>query len=390
MNRLPPTLLAVTIAFCTAAPVFADRASLSFSAGGVAIAIDAEVPPEPPTPHPAQASRALSPPRPVEGVRDLDESAFFAPDPFVPDVHPSRHDATRAAGSAWAKLVADRRQSPGRVRMMAPDSALYAPLQEGIRSRLPDLAVEPCDGTMCAGGTPPAGEAWLHVDVAETATDRKPRRVNQGPNNVVSTGTGGTVSIRSAGASDAAVLVKFVDKPWLADPVAFAGRTPGAWIVARSDPARPATSPLDARNAAREAAAEDVLPLVLARLPREGRYDRANVRRIVEHRLLGDNMVADRFPQKFERGYGNLYREAVLVDASDAQLATMAGEVRRSLDAQQATRRNGFLAAGAILLVTYALYRLANAFTKGYFTWSLRTAAAIAAAGAVTAVVALV
>ena len=41
-----------------------------------------------------------------------------------------------------------------------------------------------------------------------------------------------------------------------------------------------------------------------------------------------------------------------------------------------------------MLLVTYALYRFANAFTRGYFTWSLRTAAAVVAAGAVTLLVA--
>jgi hypothetical protein len=36
--------------------------------------------------------------------------------------------------------------------------------------------------------------------------------------------------------------------------------------------------------------------------------------------------------------------------------------------------------------VVYALYRFANSFTRGYFVWSLRTAAAVAA----TAVVVLV
>ena len=51
------------------------------------------------------------------------------------------------------------------------------------------------------------------------------------------------------------------------------------------------------------------------------------------------------------------------------------------LDAERQTRVGGIAGAGAVLLVVYALYRLANAFTRGYFTWSLRTAAALAAAG---------
>jgi len=52
----------------------------------------------------------------------------------------------------------------------------------------------------------------------------------------------------------------------------------------------------------------------------------------------------------------------------------------------RAERKSVFVSAASgagVLLVTYSLYRLANAFTRGYFVWSLRTAAAVVASAAV-------
>ena len=52
-----------------------------------------------------------------------------------------------------------------------------------------------------------------------------------------------------------------------------------------------------------------------------------------ERHLAGDRLVRDRFPQKFERPYGSLYREALLIDSSDEQLDPLARNVRASLPA---------------------------------------------------------
>jgi hypothetical protein len=378
MNPLPHTLLAAALTCCLAAPALADGPSVSIRAGAneLVIAVDGD-----------RAAEAVTP-------VDADESAFFEPDPFVPDVHPSREDAARALGTKWATLAAGRwERKPDRVRIMCPDEAVFFPLQESIRARLRDVPVERCDGTLCQSENAPPGEAWLYAEVTEAKPDRTTRRVNgsrsSDRNNNTTGGPGGSVSVRSTGASDAAAITKFVDKPWVADFARFGAQNRGRWVVARSDPDRPATSPLDAMKSARSAAAREVLPLVLSRLPRAGRYDHGAVLRSIENRLLGDRLVADRFPQKYERPYGSLYRESVLLDASDARLDPLAREIRGSLESQREARVNAFAAAGAILLVTYALYRLANAFTKGYFTWSLRTAAAVVAAGAVTVIVAL-
>jgi hypothetical protein len=155
---------------------------------------------------------------------------------------------------------------------------------------------------------------------------------------------------------------------------------------------RPATSASEAAREARLAGVDEVLQLVVARMPETDgkghRYHR-QFRTMLESHLLGDRLVADRFPQKCEKLYGGLYREAVLLDVSDAQLAPLADELRYFQRERRESRLKGLASGGAVLLVIYALYRLANAFTRGYFVWSLRTAAAIAATGAVVVLTSL-
>lgn len=304
-----------------------------------------------------------APPPDVEPVRVAALPADADPNPFIPDVYPSREDAARAAATRWAMAVAARPDGgPSRVRLTGDDSAVLLVVTDAIRGQPNGLNVEAIEGAP-PGGAAPAGEAWARVAWADDM-----------------------VSIRSP---DGAASARFVDKPWVANFAGFVGRTPGRWVVGWPDADRPATSAADAARVARVWAAGELTPLVVARLPRSGRRDDARVRRMVERHLLGDRLVVDRFPQKFERPYGTLFREAVLVDASDDRLDKLARDMEETLAAERRSRIGGLASAMAVLLVTYALYRFANAFTRGYFTWSLRTAAAVAAAGAVVLVVAV-
>jgi hypothetical protein len=362
------TLLTLTALAFAAAGARADSAALSVNAGGFGVSVVADDESGVSvitTPRAAPAPAAPRAPGAVEApvvVLDADTDARA----FVPDVYPSRSEAARAAAILWAKFDPRRwDRPPARVRVMSEDPSLFTPVAEGLRARVPTLKVEPCDGTLCQSQAAPATEAWLYVSLPK----------------------GGGVAVRSVGWSDHIASARYVDKPWAASFADFCSRTPGRWVVGRSDTDRPATSPREAAEQARISAAEQVAPLVSARLPH--RYDRGNIRRVVEERLRGDRMVHDRFAQAYERGYGTLYREAVLVDASDARLDAMGRDVRQVLDAEHHARISGLAGAGAVLMVVYALYRLANAFTRGYFTWSLRTAAAVVAAGAVTMIVAL-
>jgi hypothetical protein len=300
-------------------------------------------------------------------VDDADENADLQP--FVPDVYPSRPDAAGALGRSWAAQAAQRwKHKPARVRIMSDDQSLIAPISQAVRGVLRGVAVEPCDGTLCRSTNAPAGEAWLYVE---------------------SSAREGTLLAHSTGASDAAVTASFVEKPWAADFGRFCAQTPGRWRVGHSDAERPAGSASEAGREARGNAAHDVVPLVLARLGRDGRRNEGEVFRFVEAQLAGDRLVTDHFRQTYERPYGSLYRESVLIDASDAQLDSLADDLRGTLASQRESRVKGFASAVGVLLLTYALYRFANAFTRGYFTWSLRTAAAVLAAGAVMLIVAV-
>jgi hypothetical protein len=240
-------------------------------------------------------------------------------DPFVPDVYPSKAEATRAVIRRW------KRES---------DDALIA---------------MPC------------------VEVSNDAPDA------------------GTVEMAHA-VPGAVLSARFVEKPWLCDFAGFVSKNPGGrWVVGRTDPRRPATSAAEAARAARTAAVEEVSQLVRSRLPeRLRRRDGGRIRDAVEASLVdGGDLVVDRFPQKFDRGYGTLYREAVLIDASDAKLASVVKEVTGSIREHRQYRTRAFIGSGAVLLVILGIYRLANAFTRGYFTWSLRTTAALIAVVAV-------
>ena len=361
MNRLNVFSVAVALAATSgwlAGAAKADRASMSVHAGGVALTIGADDDGEPATI--------------ASGDAVVDVGSEVGPElntrPFIPDVYASRADAARALGERWAAAaVRPGERQPARVRVMSDDPSLFVAVREGLRARFDKLRVEPCDGTLCREQKAAAGEAWLYVTLP----------------------AGDTLAARSSGAWDAAVSTAYVDKPWVSNFASFLAKGGGNWLVAHSDFERPAASPDEAAEQARSAAADRVAQLVVARLSRPGHYDPASVRRVVEQRLLAGQIVTDRFPQKFERPYGSLYRESLLIDASDDQLDPLAGDIRASLDAERQSRLGGLASAAAVLLVTYALYRFANAFTRGYFTWSLRTAAAVVAAGAVVLIVAV-
>jgi hypothetical protein len=313
----------------------------------------------------------------VEPARERRVSIAAPPaDTFVPDVYPSQTDAARGLGEQWVGRAAERwHHEPASVRIYCCDPAIYAAVADGVRSRLPQARVEKAPADQCpdgfAAGTPGDGEAWMAVDVTPAKMTVKGRQVGV---------ASGTLSLASKGATDATVSARFVDKPWLSNFAAFSHGQPRRWVVGRSDPLRPAMSEGEAARAARESAAGELFDLVR---PRVSRGDDEWLRRRLEAKLAGGRLVIDQFPQKFERRFGSTWREAVLVDASPENLNQISREL---FNEQRAQRKSVFLSAASgagVLLVTYSLYRLANAFTRGYFVWSLRTAAAVVASAAV-------
>jgi hypothetical protein len=84
-------------------------------------------------------------------------------------------------------------------------------------------------------------------------------------------------------------------------------------------------------------------------------------------------MIRDRFDQKFTRPYGQLYHTAILVNTDSSALQQVADRLQqqRSSKIRQVLGRAG-TALGSILVILIA-YLFANAATRGYYTWALRT-----------------
>ena len=292
---------------------------------------------------------------------------------FVPDVYASQVEAARGLGELWVRRAAEKWDEPDRVKVYCCDPRVYAAVAEGIRSRLGDATVEKARAEECPDGfhdgKPGDDEAWVLVDV--TATEKR-----VGPTGPFA---GGDVVISSRGASDATVSARYVEKPWLASPPVLnvSGRR---YVVGRSDPYKPAMSEAEAARAARRAAVDEVVAMVRPRVGQAGADERW-LRRSVEEKLAAGQFEVDRFPQRYDRRVGSIWREAVLLDVSPQNLSMLAGQLSREYRAERQNWLTSTASALGVLLVVYALYRLANAFTRGYFVWSLRTAAVVIATG---------
>lgn len=315
------------------------------------------------------------------------------PAPFIPDVYPSQAEAAQALAERWARGTTPPSDGGATtaVRVECPCPDLFGEFARGVARVHPTLRIEHV-APEAPAHRPRAGGVWLALS-SSLSQPQSAARASRAPS---SSPTSGTVALTVIGAGGERVVttphaVRYVEKPWLSDFAGFlAGNPDGRWIVGRTHALRPAASAAEAARDARASAAEEVMRLVRARVHPDASRENGRLRAAVEAALVGgDRLVVDRFPQTYERPYGNLYREAILVDASEAKLAPLVAQLEWSTREHRESRLKRVLSAAGVFLVTYALYRFANAFTRGYFTWSLRTAAAVFAAGAVVLIAAV-
>jgi hypothetical protein len=83
--------------------------------------------------------------------------------------------------------------------------------------------------------------------------------------------------------------------------------------------------------------------------------------------------------QRFERPYGSVWRETILMDVSDSNIRKLTDEFSRSLIQKKQEWAQLGLACATLFVLIYLLYRFTNAVTRGYFVWRLRTAAVVLA-----------
>jgi hypothetical protein len=167
-------------------------------------------------------------------------------------------------------------------------------------------------------------------------------------------------------------------KPWVEDFPAFVNATGGKrWIVGRS------TAVCLNEREASEAATRDAGKQLYAHLrprlsPSLGSESDAWLKRRLADELALGGAVNDRWVSRVRKPYGEIWAEAVLVDASTPRFATLVREHERWVRGKQASTRS---TAGSVLGLSAAIlliYVVLNVLTKGYFRGRLRGAAAVA------------
>ena len=105
--------------------------------------------------------------------------------------------------------------------------------------------------------------------------------------------------------------------------------------------------------------------------------------------LIDESHVADRFAQKLTRPYGDVWREAVLIDVTgEAMRGTIeVAEARAARDSS--IKKGGALLAVLLLLAIIAVCFIGNAVTQGYYRRPLNWGASAVGALIVFAVIIL-
>jgi hypothetical protein len=160
------------------------------------------------------------------------------------------------------------------------------------------------------------------------------------------------------------------DKRWVIDAGAVrrSAKSNDLFVVARSD--GPCADAAAATESARRALTRALVPVV--------RSD-AVARRISNELPMRPEWVADRFVQRFERPYGTVWQEAILVKVPRGQVDAMAASMAARERQVRHERAGGVVAVGGALVAIWLIYLLANMLTRGYFVWRLRAATAMAA-----------
>ena len=310
---------------------------------------------------------------------------------FKPDVYPSVETAARALASEAAETldrVVPREEAPTRIQIFgdAGPDALHAAAAELTRPGPgPNVTVEavpPKRGSQ----TRPADE-WtvrMQFDVPPGTRSRLSTKAYEA---TVHDG-GGSLRMRVEGpAGEFTRSVRFVGKPWAENFAEFVSRNPQRrWVFAKST--QPCTSQFDAERQALQDAARKLLPEaqrhLQARRRRSG-WSGAHLRTremlAVIEAVLRDNkdhIMVDRFAQRFVRPYGQVWQEAVLVDASSDSISRVAAALERQVQHRQQSWVQRGLGIGALLVMVCLVYWFLNTATKGYYLWSLRTGAVAA------------
>lgn len=299
---------------------------------------------------------------------------------FKPDIYPSAEAAVRGLvndvlGAMSKVLSDDSRLESAEIFGQVPSEILTTVATEFRRGNpasrirtsrhLPDSRpLSQADGCITVG-----------VEMEDSGTNQKVGTPQPEP-------WSGSVRIRVTGRSGIWIgEARFIDKPWFDSLARFISQNPGKHYVLAQSPT-PLTTSSQAEQEALRDAARKLAPYVSARLrgdslslwPRTPSADQARLEQMILAEL--PKYVIDRFVQSFSRPYGQVWRQALLVDASDKTIASLASACERQIRSDRRSWIATLASIVALVVVICLVYVFLNVMTRGYYTGMLRAAAA--------------
>jgi len=176
------------------------------------------------------------------------------------------------------------------------------------------------------------------------------------------------------------IAAPYVEKPWIENFYGVWNNRPNKRLII----AKSAESCLTNDEANHQAVADacNQLTRLLRQTPR-AQATPSLPRNVTANDVLEGGFIVDRFSQKFDGRAGEIWRHALLIDASPEKMEQLA--VHKAVMART-TRVNWAKMAlsviGLLALIT-VVYAFLNAATRGYYTWSLRIAGIVLAAAVI-------
>lgn len=314
-------------------------------------------------------------------LADVYPSAHQAAEALALDVARSFHEALHGAGSGDVPLdQPDRPVRPVRPASTLPDIRVTGQgdtaVLEIVAQALRREALARSVSIAAAGSTTRPASAPAEQVLCAVRVDGE----DSGTVQIVLQAPGRQVS-RST---------RFVAKPWAANFAQFA--------AASGEPVVRAASGAVAsfEQAQREAFAEasrQLAPYVSSAMKPSAGNDGQAVLHGIFAELLKGNLIIDRFGQRFNRPYGNLWRQQVLIDASPRTVMPLARAIENEVSNERLAARQTlwsiFASLGGVAVLIFAVYLVLNGATKGYYTRVLRVLAVAAVAVAVAVVTVL-
>jgi len=301
------------------------------------------------------------PPAPMEArVADPAES-------LVADQYPSQAQAIKALSTRLPEAIEQSTSTVDAIRLDLGDSDSGGPIRAAVIRSFGTARVTSDSSAESASDS--ANKVTVNLKVTSHA-NRSPKAPARG-----------TVEITVAGPRGSRLLsTKYIEQPWAADPIQYAAEHAGqSWYVIRS--ARLCASPDEAHRAAVDSAVNSLLPLIAQRAGRHvvpGMGISRGVLSVTDD-LRKSLPIKDRFVQRFDRAYGTVYAESLLIQASPTWLDKIERDQAMASARQEVRVKSTAASAMTVLATIIIAYLFLNGITKSYFSGRLRTVAILLA-----------